>query len=38
MRGSTNESQIKLNAAENKFEISDLFSNGENQYGKNTTG
>ena len=28
MRGSTNKSPIKLNAAEIKFDIGDLFSNG----------
>ena len=34
MRGSTNKSQIKSNAAENKFAASDLFTNGENYRGK----
>ena len=28
--GSTNKSPTKLNAVENKFDISDLFTNGEN--------
>ena len=37
MSGSTNKSPIKLSAAENKFDTSDLFTNGENQHGKNTT-
>ena len=30
MRGSTNKSPIKLNAAENKFDTGDLFTNGKN--------
>ena len=38
MCGSTNKSPIKLNVAENKFNTSDLFMNGENQHGKNPTG
>ena len=38
MRSSTNKSPIKLNAAENKFDTGDLFTNGENQHGKNPTG
>ena len=29
-RGSTNKSLTKLNAAENKFDMGDLFTNGEN--------
>ena len=29
-RGSTNKSPTKLNAAESKFDIGDLFTNGEN--------
>ena len=35
MRDCTNKSPIKLNAAEIKFDMSDLFSNWENQHGKN---
>ena len=38
MRGSTNKSPIKLNAVEIKFDMGDLFTNGENQHGKNPTG
>ena len=38
IRGSTNKSPTKFNAAENKFDIGDLFTNGENLYGKNPTG
>ena len=38
MCGSTNKSPIKQNAAKNKFDIGDLFTNGENQHGKNPTG
>ena len=38
MCGSTNKSPIKLNAAEVKFDTSDLFLNGKNQHGKNPTG
>ena len=34
MRGSTNKSPIKLNAAENKFDTGDLFTNGKNHRGK----
>ena len=37
MRDSTNKSPIKLNAVENKFDIGDLFMNGENLHGKNLT-
>ena len=37
-RGSTNKSSIKLNAVENKFDISDLFTNGENHQGKTPPG
>ena len=33
-RGSTNKSSTKLNAAENKFDRGDLFTNGENHQGK----
>ena len=33
-RGSTNKSPTKLNAAENKFDTSDLFMNKENHRGK----
>ena len=29
-RGNTNKSPTKLNAMENKFDIGDLFMNGEN--------
>ena len=32
--GSTNKSPTKLNASENKFDISDLFTNEENYWGK----
>ena len=38
MRGSTNKSSIKLNAAENKFDIGDLFMNGENYQDKTPSG
>ena len=38
MCGSTNKSLIKLNAVEIKFDTGDLFSNGENLHGKNSTG
>ena len=38
MRGSTNKSPIKLNAAQNKFDIGDLFTNGENYRGKTLPG
>ena len=34
MCDSTNKSPIKLNAAENKFDTRDLFTNGENHQGK----
>ena len=37
-RGSINKSPIKLNAAENKFNIGDLFTNGENYQGKTPLG
>ena len=37
-RGSINKSPIKLNAAENKFDIGDLFTNGENHRGKTPLG
>ena len=33
-RGSTNKSPTKLNAAKNKFDTGDLFTNGENHQGK----
>ena len=35
MCDNTNKSPIKLNAMEIKFDTGDLFSNGENQHGKN---
>ena len=38
MRDSINKSPIKLNAAEIKFDMGDLFFNRENQHGKNLTG
>ena len=38
MYSSTNKSPIKLNAAENKFDTSDLFTNGENHRGKTPLG
>ena len=38
MHGSTNKSPIKLNAAENKFDIGDLFMNGENYQNKTPSG
>ena len=38
MCGSTNKSPIKLNAVKIKFDTGDLFSNGESQHGKNSTG
>ena len=38
MRGSTNKSPTKLNAAENKFDIGDFFTNGENHRGKTSPG
>ena len=34
MRDSTNKSPTKLNAVENKFDIGDLFMNGENHWDK----
>ena len=37
MRGNTNKSPIKLNAVEIKFDMDDLFTNGENHLGKNST-
>ena len=37
-RGSTNKSPTKLNAAENKFDTGDLFTNGENYWGKTLLG
>ena len=37
MHGSTNESPIKLNVVESKFDTSDLFTNKENLYGENPT-
>ena len=37
MRDSINKSPIKLNAAEIKFDMGDLFFNRENQHGKNLT-
>ena len=37
-RGSTNKSPTKLNAAENKFDTGDLFTNGENHQGKTPLG
>ena len=37
-RGSTNKSSTKLNAAENKFDRGDLFTNGENHQGKTPQG
>ena len=33
-RGNTNKSPAKLNTAENRFDIGDLFTNGENHQGK----
>ena len=36
--GSTIKSPTKLNAAENKFDISDLFTNKENHRGKTSLG
>ena len=38
MRGSTNKSPIKLNAVEIKFDMGDLFTNGENHQGKTPLG
>ena len=37
-RGSTNKSPTKLNAAKNKFDRGDLFTNGENHQGKTPQG
>ena len=37
-RGSINKSPIKLNAAENKFNIGDLFTNRENHQSKTPHG
>ena len=34
MRDSTNKSPIKLNAVENKYDMSYLFTNGENHWDK----
>ena len=36
--GNTNKSPTKLNAAENKFNTGDLFTNGENYRGKTPSG
>ena len=36
--GSTNKSPTKLNAAENKFDTGDLFTNGKNHRGKTPLG
>ena len=38
MHGSTNKSPTKLNAAENKFDTSDLFTNGKNHQDKTPPG
>ena len=38
MRGSTNKSPTKLNVVKNKFDTSDLFTNGENHRGKTPPG
>ena len=38
MCGSTNKTPTKLNAAENKLDTSDLFTNGENHWGKTLLG
>ena len=38
MHGSTNKSPIKLNAVEIKFDMGDLFTNGENHRGKTPSG
>ena len=38
MRDNTKKSPIKLNIAEIKFDLGDLFSNEENQHGKNPIG
>ena len=37
-RGSTNKSPIILNAVDNKFDMGDLFMNGENYRGKTPLG
>ena len=37
-RSSTNKSPTKLNAAKNKFDTGDLFTNGENHRGKTPPG
>ena len=37
-RDSINESPTKLNVVENKFDTSDLFTNGENHWGKTPPG
>ena len=36
--GNTNKLPTKLNAVENKFDTSDLFTNGENHQGKTPLG
>ena len=38
MRGNTNKSPIKLKAVEIKFDMGDLFTNGENRRGKTPSG
>ena len=38
IRGSTNKSPTKFNAAENKFDTSDFFTKGENHRGKTPPG
>ena len=38
MRGNTNKSPIKLKAVEIKFDMGDLFTNGENHRGKTPSG
>ena len=38
LTGSTNKSPTKLNAMENKFDMSDLFRNGKNHLGKTPPG
>ena len=38
MHDSTNKSPTKLNAAENKFDTSDLFTNGKNHRDKTPPG
>ena len=37
-RGSINKSPTKLNAVENKFDTGDLYTNGENHWGKTLPG